>query len=116
MDAKDSVPPVHHGDGDWVLEALLGYKSAFLRTPKFQIVNRSDQWKYKIYRGDTKNIMTLIELGLGLYFLSAVIFAAVYEVYDAIPFLTLFAGGFMYISLVSFFQKYAAGSDIKTAA
>ncbi len=55
------------------------------------------------------------ELGLGFYFLSAIIFAALYEVYDAIPFLTLFAGGFFYISLVSFFQKYAAWPDIKTA-
>jgi hypothetical protein len=103
-------------NGRGVLEALGGYKSAFLRTPKFQIENKSDQWKYKIYRGDSKNIMTLIELGLGFYFLSAIIFAALYEVYDAIPFLTLFAGGFFYISLVSFFQKYAAWSDIKTAA
>ena len=103
-------------NGRGVLEALWGYKSAFLRTPKFQIENKSDQWKYKIYRGDSKNIMTLIELGLGFYFLSAIIFAALYEVYDAIPFLTLFAGGFFYISFVSFFQQYAAGSDIKTAA
>jgi len=54
----------------------------------------------------SKAIMTLIELGLGFYFVSAIIFAALFKVYDAIPFLALFAGGFFYISFVSLAQKY----------
>jgi len=93
-------------NGKGVLEALLGVKSEFLRTPKYQIEKKSDTWKYKKYRSMSKAIMTLIELGLGFYFVSAIIFAALFKVYDAIPFLALFAGGFFYISFVSLAQKY----------
>jgi hypothetical protein len=93
-------------NGKGVLEALLGVKSEFLRTPKYQIEKKSDTWKYKKYRSMSKDIMTLIELGLGFYFVSAIIFAALFKVYDAIPFLALFAGGFLYISFVSLAQKY----------
>jgi cellulose synthase/poly-beta-1,6-N-acetylglucosamine synthase-like glycosyltransferase len=103
-------------NGRGVLEALMGYKSEFLRTPKFRIEQNSDQWKYKMYRGYSKNIMTLIELGLGLYFLSAIIFAVRSEVYNAIPFLSLLMGGFLCISCVSLFQKYAGRANLKTVS
>jgi cellulose synthase/poly-beta-1,6-N-acetylglucosamine synthase-like glycosyltransferase len=97
-------------NGRGVLEALLGRKSEFLRTPKYQIEKKSDTWKSKKYRRFNNAVMTLIELGLGFYFLSAISFAAVFAVYDAVPFLLLFAGGFFYISLVSLVQQYQARS------
>jgi cellulose synthase/poly-beta-1,6-N-acetylglucosamine synthase-like glycosyltransferase len=103
-------------NGLGVLEALVGYKSEFIRTPKFKIEKKSDQWKYKMYRGYRKDIMTLIELGMGLYFLSAIIFAVLSEVYDAIPFLSLYTVGFVYISSVSLFQKYSGRISIKAVS
>ncbi len=92
-------------NGKGVLEALCGRKSEFLRTPKYHIETKSDTWKFKKYRRFNTAGMTLIELGLGFYFLSAISFAAMFAVYDAIPFLLLFAGGFFYISLVSLAQQ-----------
>lgn len=95
-------------NGKGVLEALAGRKSAFLRTPKFRIENSKDTWRYKRYHGYTRTIQTLTELGLGIYFLSAIAFAVRSGVYASIPFLSLFCCGFLCVSLFSLYQQIAA--------
>ena len=95
---------VNNGWG--VIEALRGYTSEFLRTPKFRIEGTSDKWKHKKYRGHARTVTTLFELALGCYFLSAVLFAIRFRVYASIPFLMLFCGGFFYVSLLSLLQKF----------
>jgi cellulose synthase/poly-beta-1,6-N-acetylglucosamine synthase-like glycosyltransferase len=91
-------------NGKAVLEALCGYKSSFIRTPKFQIENKSDTWKHKKYRTGNTNIQIVIELMFGIYFLSAIGFALKFSVYSAIPFLVLFCSGFLYVSLLSIYE------------
>jgi len=102
-------------NGKAVIEALLGVRSEFLRTPKYQIEDKADRWKHKKYRGYTRNITILIELALGAYFFSAILFALRFEVYASIPFLMLFCGGFFYVSLLSLFQKFSS-VEIKSFA
>ncbi len=98
---------VNNGRG--VLEAILGKRSGFMRTPKYRIETKNDNWKKKLYRVRVSDLMTFTELALGFYFLSAVIFAIVFEVYDAVPFLCLFVSGFFYVSFLSVYQKYISG-------
>ena len=62
-------------NGRAVIEALMGHKTEFLRTPKFRIEGKSDSWKHKKYRGYSRTASILIELALGCYFLFAIVFA-----------------------------------------
>ena len=87
-----------------VLEALVGHKTAFLRTPKFRIEGKSDSWKHKKYQGYTRAASLMIEMALGCYFFFAIVFAARFEVYASIPFLLMFCGGFFYVAVLSLCQ------------
>jgi len=94
-------------NGRGVFEALAGVRSSFLRTPKFKIENRADTWRYKRYRGSDGLAQALLEVGFGFYFLMAILFALRCSVYASLPFLTLFCAGFLYVGLLSLYQKYA---------
>lgn len=52
-----------------VLEGLIGVKSAFIRTPKFNIRSTQDQWKGKAYSQKKRLFFTWFEGALTLYFL-----------------------------------------------
>src|SRR6188768_51743 len=54
-----------------VIEALLGIKTSFKRTPKYRIEKKSDLWTSKKYLGRT-GILPIVEIMLGLYFLLVV--------------------------------------------
>lgn len=60
-----------------VIQGYLGKKSAFIRTPKFNIKGMSDTWKSKKYRKYKISAVTLMEGLLALYFVGA-IYAAYY--------------------------------------
>ena len=83
-----------------VMEALLGIKSSFKRTPKYRIESKKDRWVSKGYLGRT-GILPLLELALGLYFSLVVFYAFNNESYPTIPFLMLFVVGFTYMGLMS---------------
>lgn len=96
-------------NGRAVIEALMGHKTAFLRTPKFRIEENADSWKHKKYRAFSRVGSALVELALGCYFLFAILFAVRFEVYPAIPFLLLFCGGVFYVAILSLYQGIGAG-------
>jgi hypothetical protein len=83
-----------------VLEALLGIKSSFKRTPKYSIVNKTDGWYSKDYLRKT-GALPVLELLLGLYFVLVATYAFWNENYPSIAFLMLFVVGFMYMGLMS---------------
>ena len=83
-----------------VMEALLGIKSSFKRTPKYRIESKADQWVTKKYRRRT-GVLPLLELSLGLYFGLVVFYAFVNQNYPTIPFLMLFVVGFTYMGIMS---------------
>ncbi len=101
-------------NGRAVIEALVGHKTAFLRTPKFRIEGKSDNWRRKKYRAFSSAGSVMIELALGCYFLCAMVFAARCEVYASIPFLLMFCGGFFYVALLSLHQGLHFTRQIKT--
>jgi cellulose synthase/poly-beta-1,6-N-acetylglucosamine synthase-like glycosyltransferase len=87
-----------------VLEALLGVKSEFVRTPKYRVEVTTDAtWKRKKYRRK-RGLLPLLELGFALYFLLAITYSARLHMWGTIPFLLLFFVGFGYMGLMSVLQ------------
>jgi cellulose synthase/poly-beta-1,6-N-acetylglucosamine synthase-like glycosyltransferase len=83
-----------------VIEALLGIRSSFMRTPKYRIESKKDRWATKMYLRGT-GVLPIVELLLGLYFSFVVYYAAANQNYPTIPFLMLFVVGFTYMGLMS---------------
>jgi cellulose synthase/poly-beta-1,6-N-acetylglucosamine synthase-like glycosyltransferase len=91
-----------------VIEALLGVKSEFVRTPKYRVEagaqGRGD-WAKKTYR-KSAGLMPFAEVLLGIYFLFAVVYALQNENYATVPFLLLFVWGYLYTGTMSLAQTY----------
>jgi cellulose synthase/poly-beta-1,6-N-acetylglucosamine synthase-like glycosyltransferase len=95
-----------------VLEALFRKESEFARTPKYGIERTGDEWVGKKYH-QSMSVQPLIEMGLGLYFTAAVVYALSNQIYGTLPFLMLFQVGFLYTGLVSVVQQFAGDVMIK---
>ena len=52
-----------------VMEGLLGFKSNFVRTPKFNITKKNDRWEGNTYIKPQISMMSVVEMFLGIYFL-----------------------------------------------
>jgi cellulose synthase/poly-beta-1,6-N-acetylglucosamine synthase-like glycosyltransferase len=97
-----------------VIEAMIGHSSEFTRTPKYGIRANGDGWRNKKYH-QALPIQPFIEVGLGLYFTGAVIYALQHDIYGTLPFLVLFQVGFLYTGLLSIFQQIG-GDDLLVKA
>jgi len=88
-----------------VLEALLGVKSEFVRTPKYRVEDTTTDatWKRKKYKRK-RGLLPLLELGFALYFLLAIAYSARLHMWGTIPFLLLFFFGFGYMGVMSLLQ------------
>ncbi|MFQ3670793.1 MAG: cellulose synthase family protein [Verrucomicrobiia bacterium] len=86
-----------------VLEAALGHRSEFARTPKYGIRRAVEGWRSKAYviSGGT---VPWIECGLLVYYLGVVGYAIHVGLWSSIPFLLLFLAGFGYITGISLAQ------------
>jgi cellulose synthase/poly-beta-1,6-N-acetylglucosamine synthase-like glycosyltransferase len=92
-----------------VLEALLGIKSDFVRTPKYQVEKNQDEtWKRKKYKRK-RGLLPLLELSFSFYFLLAILYAAHMRMWGTVPFLLLFFFGFGYMGVMSFVQSFNGG-------
>ena len=87
-----------------VIEALMGVKSPFARTPKYRVESKQDSAavarKYRRRLG----LVPWIELVIGGYFAITVWYAIVNENYFTVPFLFLFVLGYWYTGLMSLLQ------------
>jgi len=90
-----------------VIEAILGKKSEFARTPKYRIEGKKDSFVQKSYRNKV-GWMPFAEIFLGLYFALTVVYAIVNENYATVPFLLLFVWGYLYTGFMSLGQTYFA--------
>lgn len=91
-----------------VLEALLGLKSDFIRTPKFNIHGRFGSWHRKKYR-NRAGWMPYLEIGFGVYLTFALIYAIHSRTYRIVPLLLLLVWGLMYVGLMSLMQRWWEG-------
>lgn len=85
-----------------VIEALVGKRSEFTRTPKYRILSARDDWRTRKYARNRPTATVLLELALGVYFAIGIGISLYYLELAAIPFQLLFMvgfGGIGYLSL-----------------
>jgi len=83
-----------------VFDAVLGKKNEFLRTPKYGIINSTDDWRDKAYNLPFSRT-TLLEIFFGVYGIFGV-FVAIFSKNPVFaPILGLHAVGFFYIAYTS---------------
>jgi cellulose synthase/poly-beta-1,6-N-acetylglucosamine synthase-like glycosyltransferase len=86
-----------------VIEALVGKKSAFARTPKYRVAKKGEKTQARVYR-KRLGIMPWIEIAVGAYFAWTIWYAVTTENYFTVPFLVLFVFGYWYTGLLSLLQ------------
>lgn len=91
-------------NGIGVLEGYAGKKSPFIRTPKFNITQRDQNWKGKRYLIRSLPPVTYIEGLLALYFGYATYRIYTWENYLAMPFLSMLTLGFGFVFLSSIYH------------
>jgi cellulose synthase/poly-beta-1,6-N-acetylglucosamine synthase-like glycosyltransferase len=96
-----------------VLEALVGRKTAFARTPKYRVETKKDKVRASKYRRRLGWVPWL-ELLIGCYFALTVYYALDNENYITVPFLLLFVIGYWYTGLMSLLQGRFAGLSLST--
>lgn len=84
-----------------VLEALIGKKTGFARTPKEGIVGTAPKPKVKKYKSNKFSWTVLFEILLALYFVVGIGISAYYLEIAAIPFQLLFLLGFGTVGYLS---------------
>src|SRR5271167_3757780 len=94
-----------------VLEALVGKKTAFARTPKYHVETRKDKVRAGQYRRRL-GWVPWVELLIGCYFAFTVYYAIDNENYITVPFLILFLVGYWYTGLMSLLQGRFAGISL----
>ncbi|WP_420385183.1 cellulose synthase family protein [Roseivirga sp.] len=80
-----------------VFEGLIGKKSPFVRTPKFNITDKKDSWKGNKYFSKRINPLTLLEGFLSLYFLAGLGLAFYFNDFALLPFHILLSLGFLLV-------------------
>ncbi len=89
-----------------VFEAVIGHKSAFVRTPKYNLDALSAGaagWRAKRYRG-VRNWVPYVELMFAIYFTISVGYAIQQGLWGTVPFILIFFVGFWYVALLSLLQ------------
>src|SRR5579862_1464938 len=98
-----------------VLEALIGKKSEFARTPKYHVESKKDKVRANKYR-KRLGWVPWIELAIGTYFALTVYYAIDNENYITVPFLLLFVVGYWYTGLMSLLQGRFGGRALSATA
>lgn len=92
-----------------VLEGAFGYKTPFVRTPKFSVNGEKGEWMSKKYRCDI-GFLTIVEILFGAYFIFGILYAWNIGIYGVIPFLLLFMCGYLYTGLWALIQSMKRSS------
>ena len=94
-----------------IVEAMLGRKSEFIRTPKYGDEVSRAACPARAPAEKNRNWLPYVEFAFGLY-MSACAIASIISVRAAItaPFLVIFAFGFFYVSTLSFQARRTAGA------
>jgi cellulose synthase/poly-beta-1,6-N-acetylglucosamine synthase-like glycosyltransferase len=88
-----------------VIEALLGVKSAFARTPKYAVGDRKVKIDHAAYRRRS-GWLPYAEVAMGGYFVYMTAFAIESWNFPAVPFLLLFVAGYWWAGFTTLYQEY----------
>lgn len=89
-----------------VINGLQGKRTPFIRTPKFNIISKSDDWKKKKYRVGKLDFNTAMEGLFTLYFLAGIALGIYYGDYGMMLIHLMAAFGFATIFYHSVLQKW----------
>ncbi|MEO5909544.1 MAG: cellulose synthase family protein [Pelobium sp.] len=90
-----------------VLEGLFGFKSDFIRTPKFNITNLKEGFKSNIYVKTSLSKAFYVELFLSFYFFSGLIFAFYVKDFSLFPFHLMLLVGFSTLTFYSIKHRWS---------
>ncbi|MDH4036874.1 MAG: glycosyltransferase [Candidatus Krumholzibacteria bacterium] len=79
-----------------VVEALVGYRTPFVRTAKYRIESMRDRWKGKLYRSARKPSF-FFEFLFAAYAIAGFVFVAALQEWAALPYMGLFVAGYAYV-------------------
>jgi cellulose synthase/poly-beta-1,6-N-acetylglucosamine synthase-like glycosyltransferase len=89
-----------------VIEALLGVKSPFVRTPKYRIEETGDTtWIKKSYV-PRRTYFPLVEMLFTVYFAFTIWYAIQSHIFGTIPFLMIYLAGYAYAAALSLGQAW----------
>ncbi len=91
-----------------VIEGYIGRKTPFVRTPKFNVRQKTDTWQGNIYLRYRVGILTWVEGLLALYFIGGIVLGFYLEDYGLMPFHLLLSFGFGYIFFYTFYHAHVA--------
>jgi len=89
-----------------VIEALIGYKTEFVRTAKYAIAGQQHVQLKEIKYRRRSGWLPYAELAAGCFFLWMVVYAIFSLNYLAVPFLMLFVGGYFWAGFTTLWQEY----------
>ncbi len=98
-----------------MIEALVGIRTAFVRTPKYAIEGRHMNLEHKKYRRKS-GWLPYIEIAAGSYFLYMIFFAIDTYNYFAIPFLALFTAGYYWAGFATLYQEHQGKTALAARA
>jgi len=84
-----------------VLEGLLGFKTPFIRTPKFNVIDINDSWKGNKYLKSKFSLSTFLEGLLAIYFIGGIIIGILLGDLGLLFFHAMLAAGFGSVFLYS---------------
>lgn len=91
-----------------VIEGLLKKKSEFVRTPKYKVIDKKDNWIDKKYVLKKFNYTVIVESALALYCFFGVVSSIYYLELAAVPFQLLFTMGFGLVAWLSIRHAWMA--------
>jgi cellulose synthase/poly-beta-1,6-N-acetylglucosamine synthase-like glycosyltransferase len=94
-------------NGIAAFEGLIGKKTPFVRTPKFNIRSHSDRWQGNTYLVKRLSWLNFIELALTVYFFIAVVVGIRLEDYGLLPFHLMLFFGFGYVSTATLLHHFS---------
>ena len=91
------------------LEAILGKKSSFIRTPKLGLTSNKNQLSIKnksLYNNSKIDLVTIFEFLTLCYMIGTIWYSIVQEQWVVIPYLLICSLGFLYISILGFLDYF----------
>lgn len=88
-----------------ILEGHFNKKSAFIRTPKFNIAHKNDTWQGKIDLSKKLSVINALEIALLFYFIFGLYSAFVTEDFGLVVFHLMLCFGFGFITFKTLFAK-----------
>jgi cellulose synthase/poly-beta-1,6-N-acetylglucosamine synthase-like glycosyltransferase len=90
-----------------VLEGYSGKKSAFVRTPKFNVMGKQGTWVKNAYAIRRLPLVIWLEILLSLVFVGVVILLVKENNQVALPFFSMLSFGFLFVSLTGMLHRRA---------